>query len=219
MAQFEMNRRVKSMADTDASMFPTFQAIANTERLYDNPESRRVWLLSKALENLSLLKALKIAQLAERFLSGGASEGKGTAGIFSRLDAANAVGLSATGESSAAVSNGIGIEDHGWLAADTMKLTVLASIDDITRYLRQHGDLIISEGNLFVVNGQSEVTVDELLARTNRLRVQQGLPTYALLPAAVAVSTPNNAGPRPPRPPRPPSRKEREHWARQVMEP
>jgi hypothetical protein len=204
------------MADTDASIFPTLQAIADTERLHDNPDSRRAWLLSRALENLPLLKALKIAQLAERFLSGDPSESRGTTGIFSRPDAPKAVGLPAT--IPVAVSCGIGIEDREEQSADTMKLTVLASIDDVTRYLGQHGDLITSNGNLFVVNGQSEVTPDELLARANRLRVRQDRPTYALLPTAVAVSTKKKAEPRPPKSLQPPSRKEREHWARQVME-
>jgi hypothetical protein len=206
------------MTDTNASIFPTLQAIADTERLFENPDRRRAWLLSKALENLPLLEALKLAATAERFLSGDPSESRGTTGIFSRLDAANAVGLPATGETPVAVSNGIGT-DHGWRSADTMKLTVLASIDDITRYLGQHGELITSKGSLFVVNGQSEVTRNELLDYANRVRVRQDLPTYALLPTPPVVATTNKAEPRPPKPPQPPSRKEREHWARQVMEP
>jgi hypothetical protein len=207
------------MADTDASIFTTLQAIADTERLYENPEGRRAWLLSKALENLPLLKALKIAQLAERFLSGGASESSSTTGIFPRLDAAKAVELPAIGETPVAVSNDIGIEDARRRSADRMDLfIVLTSTDDIARYLGQHGDLVTSKGNLFVVNGQSEVTLDELLARANRMRVQQDMPTYELLPAAL-VAAKKKAEPRPPKPPQPPCRKEREQWARQVMEP
>jgi hypothetical protein len=168
----------------DASSFHVFLATLDVERLLRDPESRRAWLLLKALENLRLPEALELAVAADCFVSGDISKSRGT-GTFSRLDAAKAVRLSATGgTSSVAVSNGSGIEDHGWLAADTMKLTVLASIDDITRYLGQHGDLITSKGNLFVVNGQSDVTFDELLARANRTRVRQGLPTYAFLPAS-----------------------------------
>jgi hypothetical protein len=201
-----------------ASVFPPPQIIPDAERLYENPDSRRAWLLSKALENLPLLEALDLAESAERFLLGDPSESRGTTGIFSRLGAANAVGLPATGETLVAVSNGIGT-DHGWQSADTMKLTVLASIDDITRYLGQHGELITSTGNMFVVNGQSEVTRNELLDYANRLRVRQDLPTYALLPTPPVVATTNKAEPRPPKPPQPPSRKEREQWARQVMEP
>jgi hypothetical protein len=97
-----------------------------------------------------------------------------------------------------------------------MNLTVLASTDDITRYLGQHGDLITSTGNLFVVNGQSGVTVDELLTHANRLRVRQGLPTYALLPAALVVATAKKAERRSQKQDQPPSRKEREQWAQQV---
>jgi hypothetical protein len=206
------------MAATSASISPALQAIADTERLYDNPDSRRAWLLSKALDDYPLLKALEIAQLAERFLSGDPSESRGVTEIFSRLDAARAVELPAIGETPVAVSNGIGIEDARRRSADRMDLIVMASIDDITRYLGQHGDLITSTGNLFVVNGQSEVTLDELLARANRMRVQQDMPTYELLPAAL-IAAAKKAEPRPPKPPQPPCRKEREQWARRVMEP
>ena len=58
------------MTDASASIFPTLQAISDTERLYENPESRRAWLLSKALEDLLLNEALVVAEAAERFLSG-----------------------------------------------------------------------------------------------------------------------------------------------------
>jgi hypothetical protein len=203
-------------AETDAigaSILPPLETIPDA--LCENPENRKVWLLSKALENLPLDKALELAVAAERFLSGDPFESRDTTGFF-RLGAANAVGLPATGGTSVAVSNGIGIEGHGWLAADTMKLTVLASIDDITRYLGQHGEFITSTGNMFVVNGQSEVTRNELLDYANRMRVRQGLPTYALLPTPPVVATTNKAEPRPPKPPQPPSRKEREQWAQQV---
>jgi hypothetical protein len=203
-----------------ASVFPPLEGIPDVLR--ENPESRKVWLLSKALENLPLDKALELAEIAERFLSGVPSESRGTTGIFARLNAGSPTALAATGETPAAVSNGIGT-DHGWQSADTMKLTVLASIDDITRYLGQHGELITSKGSLFVVNGQSEVTRNELLDYANRVRVRQDLPTYALLPTPPVVAdteakrrSANLLEPRPPKPPQPPSRKEREHWAQQV---
>ena len=199
----------------DASSSPVFPATPDVDRLLNNPEIRRARLLSTALEDLPLSKALELARVAERFVSGDTSESSSTTEIFSRPDAAKPVALPTT--IPVAVSNGIGIKDHEWLAADTMKLTVLASIDDITRYLGQHGELITSKRDLFVVDGQSEVTLDELLARANRLRVRQGLPTYAPLPAAFVVAA--KAEPRPPKPPQPPCRKERERWARQVMEP
>jgi hypothetical protein len=191
-----------------------FIKVMTAERLLEDPERRRSWLLLKALENFPLDKALELAEIAERFLSGVPSESRGTTGIFARLNAGSPTALAATGETPVAVSNGIGIEDHGWLAADAMKLTVLASIDDIARYLGQHGDLIASKE--FEVNGQSEATRNELLSRANHLRVRQGLPTYALLPTAL-VAAAKKAEPRPPKPPQPPCRKEREQWARQVM--
>jgi hypothetical protein len=196
-----------------ASIFPPLQTIPGAAQPYENPESRRAQLLLKALEDLPLDKALELAVAAERFLSGDPSE---STGIFSRLDTAKAGGLPATGGRSVAVSNGTGIEDHGRRSADLLNLVVLAPIDDITRYLGQHDDLITSKGSLFVVNGQSEVTRNELLEYANRLRVRQGLPTYALLPTPPVVATTNKAEPRPPKPPQPPSRKEREHWAQQV---
>jgi len=168
----------------DASSFHVFLATLDVECLLKNPESRRAWLLSKALENLPFLKALELAQAAERFVSGDTSESRDTTEIFSCPDAAKAAGLSATGKTLVAVSNGSGIEDRG-RSADTMKLIVLASIDDIAGYLRQQGDVIASKNNSFMVNGQNALTLDELLARANRMRVQQGLPTYALLPAAL----------------------------------
>jgi hypothetical protein len=199
----------------DASSFSVFPATPDVDRLLDNPEIRRARLLSKALEDLPLSKALELARVAERFLCRGPSESRGTTEVFSRPDAAKPVALPAT--TPVAISNGTGIEDHGRRSADILDFVVLAPIDDITRYLGQHGDLIASKGDLFVVDGQSEVTLDELLARANRLRVRQGLPTYAPLPAAFVVAA--KAEPRPPKPPQPPCRKEREHWARQVMEP
>jgi hypothetical protein len=201
----------------DASSFPVFLATSDVDRLLDNPEIRRARLLSKALEDLPLSKALELARVAERFLCRGPSESRGTTEVFSRPDAAKPVALPAT--TPVAISNGTGIEDHGRRSADILDFVVLAPIDDITRYLGQHGDLIVSKGDLFVVDGQSVVTLDELLARANRLRVRQGLPTYAPLPAALVVAAPKKAEPRPPKPPQPPCRKEREHWARQVMEP
>jgi hypothetical protein len=201
---------------TNASIFSKLQTIADAEQRFKTPKARRAWLLLKALEHLPLDEALELADTAERFVSGDPSESSGTTGIFSYLDAPEAVGLPATGETPVAVS--IGIEDHGWRSADTTSLTVLASTDDIIRYLGQHGDLITSRGNLFVVNGQLGVTLDELLIHANGMRVEQGLPTYALLPAALVVATTKKAEQRAPKPLQPPSRKEREHWARQVME-
>jgi hypothetical protein len=214
------------MTDSDASIFATLQAAMDTEQRFKEPEARRAWLLLKALEHLPLPEALKLAEAADSFVSGDASERSGAAGMSSRLDGAKVFAQALPATTAAAASDGggsaagnFGIKDHGWRSADTMDLTVLASTDDITRYLGQHGDLITSNRNLFVVNGQSEVTLDELLARANRVRVQQGLPTYVLLPAALVVATTKKAEPRPPKPLQPPSRKEREHWARQVMEP
>src|SRR5262249_26837727 len=43
----------------------------NIERLSDDPALRRSWLLSKALENAPLREALRLAQAADNFLTGG----------------------------------------------------------------------------------------------------------------------------------------------------
>jgi hypothetical protein len=58
------------MTETDASIVPALQAVPDTERLYENRKRRRAWLLSNALENLPLNKALALAAAAERFLCG-----------------------------------------------------------------------------------------------------------------------------------------------------
>jgi hypothetical protein len=58
------------MTDATASIFPPLQAVPDTERLHEIQNNRRVWLLSKALENLPLDKALALAAAAERFLCG-----------------------------------------------------------------------------------------------------------------------------------------------------
>ena len=42
--------------------------------LFDEPPRRRWWLLSKALESAPLDEALKLAQAAENFLTGGLGE-------------------------------------------------------------------------------------------------------------------------------------------------
>jgi hypothetical protein len=207
------------MTDSDASIFFTLQPIVDTEERFKTLENRRAWLLSKALEHLPLPEALKLAEAADSFVSGDPSERCGVTGMPSRLDGAT-VGLAfpvatASDEDGAAFNN-FDTKDHGWRSADTMNLTVLASTDDVTRYLGQHGDLVTPKGDLFVVNGQSDVTPDELLARANRLRVRQGLPTYALLPAALVVATTKKAERRSQKQDQPLSRKEREQWAQQV---
>ena len=58
------------MTETDASIVPALRAVPDTERLYENRKRRRAWLLSNALENLPLNKALALAAAAERFLCG-----------------------------------------------------------------------------------------------------------------------------------------------------
>jgi hypothetical protein len=83
------------------------------------------------------------------------------------------------------------------------------AIDDVIRYLRQCDEDVASETD----------DADALLALANRKRMSQGLPPFALLPAA---PTPATQPGKPVRakeaaPPRPPTARERAEWARRAV--
>jgi hypothetical protein len=84
-------------------------------------------------------------------------------------------------------------------------LRPLASIDDVILYLRQNGAVFAED--------ESE---DELLARANGKRLEQGLPPYALLPT-LATKAKRQANPEKVALPRPPSGRERAEWARSIV--
>jgi hypothetical protein len=64
-------------------------------------------------------------------------------------------------------------------------------VEDVMRYLRQQGDVVLDSGPLeFVVNGRIRVTFEQLLHRANRLRARQNKPEFVLSGAAVKRGTP-----------------------------
>jgi hypothetical protein len=65
-------------------------------------------------------------------------------------------------------------------------LAVLASGDDIVRYLRQRDDVVIRDGDTYLVNGRFRENLGQLAERANRMRSRQGLPPFLLLPIALA---------------------------------
>jgi hypothetical protein len=180
----------KNTTGVDASSFPVSLATPDAERLLKNPGNRRAWLLSKALEDYPLPIALELAQAAEAFVAGDPFESRDTAGMPLGLKGAKAVGrlLPATSEPPVTISDGGELADRGWQLSDNAGLTVLASIEDIIQYLKQHDDIAVAKDHVFVVNGRVKETFEELLARANRTRERQRLPAYTLLPAAMDVA-------------------------------
>jgi hypothetical protein len=172
-----------------------------------DPASRRHWLLTKALENASLGKALSLAQAAENFLAGKA---QATADRLPRQTP------TAASEPEPAVPQDTLLQTLAipavWndkLSEAVEGLSSLASMDDVVRYLRQCDEEIALETD----------NVDELLARANHKRRSQGLPLFELLPAAPVQATRHDKPGRAERiaPPRPPSARERAEWARRVV--
>jgi hypothetical protein len=50
---------------------------------------------------------------------------------------------------------------------------------DVILFLRQRGDVVLTTGGGYVVNGASSVDHTELVRRANRMRERMGLPTFA----------------------------------------
>jgi hypothetical protein len=78
-------------------------------------------------------------------------------------------------------------------------LAVLASMDDIVRYLRQRDDVVVSAGaDTFLVNGRFRLNSNELLVRANKMRERQGKPLFQWIPlgflAAGEASFTNGTG-------------------------
>jgi hypothetical protein len=94
-------------------------------------------------------------------------------------------------------------------------LTSLVSIEDVILYLQQGGGVAPAETG----------SADELLARANLKRAEQGLPPFTLLPASpsqtaqqgMADRAKNVTALRPPAAPRPPNARERAELARHVI--
>jgi hypothetical protein len=49
---------------------------------------------------------------------------------------------------------------------------------DVVRFLRQVGDVVVKEGNVFAVNSILKLNFQELIARANTKRLQRGKPTF-----------------------------------------
>jgi hypothetical protein len=171
-----------------------------------DPADRRRWLLTKALENASLQEALALAQAAEDFISGKPPEA--IDGLPELVPAGSFEPQSGTLE--AVPARTPTTFEMGNKSSEAPEgLTSLASINDVVRYLRQCDEDVASETD----------NADELLERANRRRTSQGLPPFALLPAAPTHAT------RPDKPvrekvvapPRPPTARERAEWARRAV--
>jgi hypothetical protein len=69
-------------------------------------------------------------------------------------------------------------------AAGNAGLAVLASVDEVVRYLRQRDIVVVSEGNgKYLVNGRFSEGLDALVMRANRLRERQQKPLFQLIPS------------------------------------
>jgi hypothetical protein len=174
--------------------------------LLNDPGYRRRWLLTKALEeNVPLAKALQLAQAAEEFLMGTAS----------RITTSDWVGQSEASRPSDETREITPIPG----AFDAFSSVV--SIDELVRYLEQSGQVVVREtSGKFLVDGCGGENTEELLARANRIRAQEGLPCFALL-SDVNTSKAGERGKSllagKAAPKRPPSSRERAEWARQVI--
>jgi hypothetical protein len=68
-------------------------------------------------------------------------------------------------------------------------LAVLASLDEIVRYLRQRDDVVVSAGkDAFLVNGRFHLTSEELLVRANKMRLRQGKPQFQRIPPSFTAA-------------------------------
>jgi hypothetical protein len=56
---------------------------------------------------------------------------------------------------------------------------VLASQEEVVRYLRQRDDVVVPAGpNAFLVNGRFRLNFDEMVMRANKMRERQGKPLF-----------------------------------------
>jgi hypothetical protein len=65
-------------------------------------------------------------------------------------------------------------------------LAVLASPEDVVRFLRQQNDVVVSAGDdAYLVNGRCRENLVELTARANRMRRREKKPVFELSPLAL----------------------------------
>jgi len=191
--------------------------MAMDEHLMLDPVRRRSWLFAKALETAPLREALAFAEAAEAFITGATEDGL-------EVTSSPPFEIPPKTDKPQQITAPTFASQHDQPLATTEALaglTSLASIDDVIRYLRQRGD---------VVPGETE-SADDLLTRANLKRAEQGLPSFALLPAAPSESVQRDranqtkdvtaarpaAVPRPPAAPRPLNARERNDLAKQLV--
>jgi hypothetical protein len=185
------------------------------DQLLRDPASRRRWLLTQALEIAPLGEALALAQAAEDFISGTAAsigdrtstEARGIPNFgtgagpeteatqFELLNALSVVSNQPT------VTNGQPLTTTEALEG----LNSLVSLDDLIRYLMEGGEVFAEDES-----------ADALLTRANLKRMEQRLPSFALLPTPSTKATRQDK-PKKVAPPRPSSARARAEWARSVV--
>jgi hypothetical protein len=160
----------------------------NTDNnLFDQPENLRWWLLCKALESASLEEALKLARAAIDFLMAAPSEigtepavEKPTPNLSAPEISELEVHPTSLEDEGTAADQPLSEDDLQLLIND--RLAVLASNDDVVRYLRQRDDVVVSAGDRkFLVNGRLRLELGELVTRANRMRERHGKPRFELL--------------------------------------
>lgn len=68
-------------------------------------------------------------------------------------------------------------------------LAVLASPDDIVRFLRQRDDVVVRDGETYLVNGRFRESLGQLAERANRIRARERLPAFQLMPMSLPQQT------------------------------
>jgi hypothetical protein len=180
-----------------------------------DPVRRRSWLFAKALETAPLSSALALAQAAEAFITG-------TMEHSLEITSAPTFQIPPKNQNPQQQMPSLAAQDDRPLATTEALagLASLASIDDVILYLRQGGDVVLAETE----------STDELLARANLKRTEQGLPPFALFSAPSSETVQQDkddqanvkaarppAARRPPAAPRPPNARERAELARQMI--
>jgi hypothetical protein len=185
------------------------------DQLMLDPASRRRWLLAQAQEIAPLGEALALAQAAEEFISGTAASigdrtsaeakgipnfgtGAGPEAEATQLELLNTLSI---GSNQRPFTN-----DQPLTTTETLDgLNSLVSLDDLIRYLREGGEVFAEDES-----------ADTLLTRANLKRMEQRLPSFALLPThSTKVTRPDRAEKT--APPRPTLARARAEWAGSVF--
>ena len=143
--------------------------------LFDDPVSRRWWLLNRALESAPLAEALQWARAVEDFLRGHSDEGISAANGRRPPDRRDASAAAPVG------SIGSAGQTAGFVSF-TDEFAVLASADDVVRFLSQRGNTVVREGEAYRVDGKVREDIDQLTERANRIRAHSALPLFQLMP-------------------------------------